>query len=67
MTPTKWALVQILVAPFPVQFPAGLPRKAADDTSAWAPVVHVGDLDGVLGSRLQHGPALATEAIWRID
>lgn len=41
-------LVQVLADPFPVHFRANSPGKAAEvDLSAWTPMTHVGDLDGV--------------------
>lgn len=41
------------------------PRQAADDgSSTWVPVIHMGDLAWVLGSRLQPGPVLDVASIW---
>lgn len=48
----------------PVQHPAYGPGKGADDgPDIWAIASHMGDSDGVLGSWLQHIPALAVAAI----
>lgn len=53
-------LVLHLVPLLLVQFSANVPGKAADDgPSSSVPTTHVGDPNGVLGSWLLSGPALA--------
>lgn len=50
------------------RFPANAPGKAAErGPSAWAPAFHTADLNGVPGSRLYPGPALATVIIWGVN
>lgn len=49
---------------FPIQLPANMPGKAAEDgPSSWTPATHVGDSDGGPGSWLQAGPDLAIAAV----
>lgn len=51
-----WVLVRVPALPLPNQLPANAPRKAAENGPKYlAPATHVGDLDGVPGSRLQPG------------
>lgn len=45
--------VQVLAALFPIQLPAGVPRKALEvGPSAWPSAVHVGGLYEVPGSQV---------------
>lgn len=45
-----------------------MPGKVAEDGPCiWAPATEMGDMDGVPGSWLWHGPVLAVEAIWGVD
>lgn len=59
-------LVGVLAALLPMQQPANVPGKVDHDPKTWAPTTHVGDQDGVLGSWLGPGSALAVVAIWRV-
>ena len=54
--------------PHPIQLPANVSGEAAEgDPSAWAPVIHMGDPDGVLGFWLQSGTELAIVVIFRVN
>lgn len=62
---------QVLVALFPVLFPADAPGHNAEDSSGtWVPVTHVGDKDDVPGSDSGLGqphPAPAVAATWGVN
>lgn len=46
-----WVLGQVPAVALLIQLPANVMEKAEDeDPSAWAPAMHVGDLDEVSGS-----------------
>lgn len=40
---------------------------AWEGLSTWAPVTHTGDLTGVPGVWLQHGPTLDTAGVWGVN
>lgn len=48
--------VQVLATPLPVWFPANVPGKVVEHgPSAWTPVTHMGDAEGIPSSWLQCG------------
>lgn len=54
---TIWVPVPVLAALLPIQLPGKASGKpATNDSSFWAPAVHVGSPDWVLGSWVQPGP-----------
>lgn len=60
----KW--VSVLASP--VQLPLSALGKAVEyGLSAWAPVSHVRDMDGILSSQVQHDPTLAIVAICEVN
>lgn len=60
--------VGVSAAPLSIQFSVNVPGEQAEDgPSIWAPVTHMGDLDGGLGSWFSCGPVLVVETIFQSE
>lgn len=60
-------MAQVLAAMLPVQLPENAAEKAkGHGPNACALVTHVGDLDGIPGSKFQPGPVVAVGTIWGV-
>lgn len=61
-----WILV--LAATLLIQLSVNVPGKASEDgLSSWVPVTHVEDVNKILGSQLQPGPATTAALIWGVN
>lgn len=67
------SLINMLVWVLPTVCPSfhlliNTPGKVADDgLNGWSPVTHLGNPNGVPGSRVSSGSALAAEATWGVN
>lgn len=65
--PSFVASTIVLAALLPIQLPANVPAKTAEDGShAWARAVHVAEPEGIPGSWLWFGPVPTIVAIWGV-